>query len=89
MTIALGVLTPSAFLLAADQQEGTGYPGDMKARVGKIDYSFKGFASPVSANASKLVCVTGCGPTGYLTLLKQRITAAFIDDDAITLDTLI
>ena len=70
MTIALGVLTTSNVVIAADTLESrsAGYP---KTNTPKIMNGIApGFGS---------VSVTGAGDSGYLDAIRQEIVAAFLD----------
>lgn len=70
MTIALGMLTQSGIILAADSQES--YGPDVKIPTGKISLHSAGSFDD-GALTTKTTAVTGAGDSGYLSVLKQRI----------------
>ncbi|HYL39208.1 MAG TPA: hypothetical protein VEV17_25035, partial [Bryobacteraceae bacterium] len=76
MTIALGVLSQSGIVIAADSQEGTGRSGDMKLSTTKIS-----LASSVhwegQSLVSRMIAITGAGEAGYLDAIKQNLVDAF------------
>jgi 20S proteasome alpha/beta subunit len=77
MTIALGLLTQTGIILAADSQES--YGPDVKMQTGKIMLESTGSYDSDGALTTKTIAVTGAGDSGYLTVLKQRIHDASAD----------
>jgi hypothetical protein len=78
MTIALGILTPQSFVVGADSQEGSGYPGDFKTSVGKIGWHATGYQAKDGLRV-RSVCVAGAGDAGYLGVIKQEIIERFVE----------
>lgn len=84
MTIALGMFTHFGSIIAADSQEGTGSPGDLKNSAAKISLRSSGFVREGKL-VEKTLAVTGAGDSGYLDFLKQKLSDAFGDDPDVSI----
>jgi 20S proteasome alpha/beta subunit len=74
MTIALGILARDGVVIAADTQEGGGYPGGMKTSGYKI---LSRIIQSVSPPVDRSFAVTGAGSAGYLDALNQEFADVF------------
>lgn len=79
MTIALGIIGPFGIVIAADSEEGTGSPGDLKSSTVKITGEHH-LVLPDAGKPQldKAILISGAGDSGYLAALKAHL----IDDFA-------
>jgi len=79
MTIAIGILSPSCVLLAADSEETTLSAGDLKSSVGKIGFhsSIKFDAEQGGGCTFNSIAMSGAGDSAYLAALKQHLVEDF------------
>lgn len=74
MTIAIGLFCNGGVVLAADSQEGPGYPGGLKTRAQKIVC----IGTPLGS-----VAISGAGPGGYLDGIAAQLSRSIEIDERI------
>lgn len=77
MTIALGFLTPTHMVFAADSQEDRGFKMDMR----KIAYSAQIYIDDTKNVARRAVAITGAGNSDYLRYLSMDLADRFNERD--------
>ncbi len=78
MTIALGILATDGVVIAADTQEGSGYPGGTKTSGHKImSRNMIGQFAPSGVVRERSIASTGAGWSGHLDAFHQNVIDGF------------